>query len=502
MNLLLGLHRKFSRSAFYTKSVLALRAYVSLTFVLYKFALTGAPLRFFQDLLQDIVNSRQSQYSPSFDYQAEDQCLKLSALIDSNLPRAINAIKNLIRKNPDSICVNFTAANAFYLDGQYNVAINKYFAQGLILKDKKAKESGLNLFKIRLLTDNSWGFSIGHISHLDFLIKLSVLGLLSEEERIVYAKKPSNTCYLSYFKKYISVISPEDSRYSHRTFEAFGDEVSEHISALKLLSGFVDLYTAWNLAEKTWNSRQLPPLLKITERDNDHGLKILDEWNIPSNAWFVALHVREGDARVTRSGSNADIKSYIPAINAIAQRGGYVIRMGHRGMTPLASVNNFIDYANSEFKSEQMDVFLWATCRFFVGSSSGPLSVPPTFGRPVLYTNCPCIGINPFLKNSIMIPKLYFSHSYNRYLSFREMLESKSGWTVSSLLNDIDCTMVDNSPEDISDAVIEMLELKEGKATQLSNSQSAFDELRGEYGPTGKCTIANSFIKKYHYLLE
>lgn len=422
--------------------------------------------------------------------------------IDTNLSGASRAYIDFVEKNPDYIEGYFKTANVLYLQGRYAEAIDRFYAKGLSLLEEKNKSLGLDLLNTRFVTERNWGFNIGHLSCLDILIKLNRLGFLSQERRVVYARKKavSNPCYLDYWSKQIDVIYLNDEDYFH--FINFTGKANEHISCPKLDKGFTNLYSAWNLAEQTWRNKKLSPLLKLEAHDRERGFQVLEQLKIPSDAWFVALHVREGDSRITRSNSNAKIETYFKAIQSITDLGGYVIRMGHPGMTPLPTIERVVDYANSKYKSDWMDVFLWASCRFFIGTSSGPLTVPPTFGRPILYTNCPAIGINPYFPRSLMLPKLYYSNTENRFFSFREMLDSSMGWTVSSVFEEIDCTIVDNTPDEIDAAVIEMLEADGLPDThELSELQTQFNALRSQYGDTGQITISQSFVQKHSSLL-
>jgi putative glycosyltransferase (TIGR04372 family) len=243
--------------------------------------------------------------------------------------------------------------------------------------------------------------------------------------------------------------------------------------------------------------------LFLKSSDKDHGLEVFRRLGVPKDAWFISVHVREGDDRRCTSNSNATLENYKKAFKVITDRGGWVIRMGHKGMTPLQPMERCIDYANSDYKSESMDVFLWASCLFFIGSSSGPLSVPPTFGRRVLYTNCPCIGQNQFYPGSIFLPKLYWSNTENRLLTFPEMMASSIGWTVSSVFDDFDGSILENTDEEIADAVNEMFTLSELKPDQsLSELQMRFNNLRLRYSDYGQTTISQSFIEKYQSLLS
>jgi len=151
-----------------------------------------------------------------------------------------------------------------------------------------------------------------------------------------------------------------------------------------------------------------------------------------------------------------------------------------------------------------MDVFLWASCKFFIGTSSGPLDVPPTFGKPVLYTNAVGIGVNPNVPNSFMLPKLFWSKEKRRFFTFKEMLDSPIGWTVSRVFDGIDGDLMDNTPEEIEAAVIEMLgklENSPGSFNDLSDLQKRFNTLRQQYGDTGQYTISETFVQRHSDLL-
>lgn len=108
-------------------------------------------------------------------------------------------------------------------------------------------------------------------------------------------------------------------------------------------------------------------------------------------SWFVTLHVREVPA-ATYAGAmsrfrNPPIADYRHAIERIRRAGGTVIRLGDRRMTPADPDLGLIDYPFTAAKSDWMDVFLAARCRFHIGTASGMSFVPLLFGRAVLFTN-------------------------------------------------------------------------------------------------------------------
>ena len=81
---------------------------------------------------------------------------------------------------------------------------------------------------------------------------------------------------------------------------------------------------------------------------------ILKKIGVPDNSWYVTLHVRESPENEL---FNAVPSTYVKAIKAIVSRGGYVIRVGDKNMTPLPKIKGLIDYPFTKFKSEFFDIF-------------------------------------------------------------------------------------------------------------------------------------------------
>jgi putative glycosyltransferase (TIGR04372 family) len=400
----------------------------------------------------------------------------------------------------------FFLAAACYLRGDYP-GYERATIKGLeILKaSRTAVHYGLNT---KFLFTADWGWVIGHISHLDQLVRLRELGLLSPERRVLVLSPEdgANKHYLNYWRRHLDFMVV--SRHEAEVLRTVMQPLAEKLTGFELKTGFATLYEAWNIAGDQWEKEKRPPLLNLRPEDAERGNQVLKKWGVPQGAWFVALHVREYDAHAPnhnrlRSAPNADISTYMPAIRAIIARGGWVIRMGDSSMSALPPVPGLVDYANSTDKSEWMDVFLWATCKFFIGTSSGPLTVPASFGVPVLYTNCPHIGCSAWLGRSLLLPKLFYSKSELRLLTVDEILASPLGWTVRIPGGDVE--LRDNSPEEILAGVEEMFTLiKTGShaVEDLTELQAEFSLRRDRYGRNASTPIAHSFIATHRELLR
>jgi putative glycosyltransferase (TIGR04372 family) len=411
-----------------------------------------------------------------------------------------------LRDDPRVSELYFLLAAAYYLSGDYP-NYERATIQGLekLKASRSSVHKGLNT---KFLFTADWGWVIGHTSHLDQLVRLRELGLLSPERRVLVLSPEdgANKHYLNYWRRHLEFMLV--SKHEADVLRSVMQPLAEKLTGFELKTGFATLYEAWNIAGDLWAKERRPPLLDLDPNDAERGAQVLKKWGMSDGAWFVALHVREYDAHAPnhnrlRAAPNADIGTYMPAIRAIIARGGWVIRMGDPSMSALSPMPGLVDYANSADKSEWMDVFLWAACKFFIGTSSGPLTVPASFGVPVLYTNCCGMGHSPALGRSLVLPKLFYSKSEQRLLTVDEILAGPFGWTVRVPGEDIQ--LRDNSPEEIQAGVEEMFLLLEGGSDAfdtLTELQLEFSRRRERYGRNASTPISHSFIATHRDLLE
>jgi putative glycosyltransferase (TIGR04372 family) len=169
------------------------------------------------------------------------------------------------------------------------------------------------------------------------------------------------------------------------------------------------------------------PVLTLDPTHRKRGREILSLLGVPREAWFVALHVREprfiykAEERGPRDG---DITDYLDAVHMITERGGWVIRLGNPNMARLPELPKVVDYAFSEHRSAEMDIFLLGECRFFLGSNSGPVDVSPLFGRPNAMVGLLPVGQGSQHRGDIYLPNTYWSTDQGRLVTFHEIMNS------------------------------------------------------------------------------
>lgn len=179
---------------------------------------------------------------------------------------------------------------------------------------------------------------------------------------------------------------------------------------------------------------------------------------------------------------NVDINTYIPALEHLAEQ-FTVIRMGNVALDRLRTDNpRIIDYPFSGQCSELLDVFLAARCRFFITCGSGLDSIASIcFRLPVLYVNFlpPRLIVN-FGSRNMTILKHYWSVAEKRFLALSEILASGVGESYDYYrIKEFGVEIVDNSPEELLEAVREMEERVDGtwaESPQDAALQQAFWE--------------------------
>ena len=232
-----------------------------------------------------------------------------------------------------------------------------------------------------------------------------------------------------------------------------------------------------------------PPRLKFTATQLDQGRKGLAELGLKPTDRFVCFIVR--DSAYTKKAfpekdmsyhdfRNCDVNDYVAGAEALADRGLFVLRMGSVVSKPLVSNNpRVIDYANSKVRSEFMDLFLGAHCEFNVSDGLGFYAIPAMFRRPNAYVN-----YSPFFMYyssracDLGIAKTMIDTATGKRLNLSEMGErGVARFGATSQFTDAGVSVESNSPSEIRDLMLEMLDRIEGKWI----SDSLDDELQRKF---------------------
>lgn len=219
---------------------------------------------------------------------------------------------------------------------------------------------------------------------------------------------------------------------------------------------------------------QTPLHLSFTPEEQREGQAALHRMGVPEGAEYICLNARDAAYLQTMAGTvnwtyhnyrNSTITHYLSAAKTLAQRGYTVFRMGAVVQQPLPAdlPPGIIDYA-TRFRTEFLDIYLSATCRFFISTGTGLDAIPMVFRRPVVYVNfLPVEYSVSWMSQSVTIFKKLWLIEEKRALSFREIFASGAGrFQKAEEYQQAGIEVLENSPEEIIAAVTEMDERLKG----------------------------------------
>ena len=210
--------------------------------------------------------------------------------------------------------------------------------------------------------------------------------------------------------------------------------------------------------------------ISFTENEEIKGKKTLEKFGLPKDAKFVCLIVRDRgylsrDSEYANSARwdyhdyrNGDIDKYVLASEELASRGYYVFRVGTHVEKPLKSKNiKIIDYANSELRSDFMDIYLGAKCSFCVSTATGFDGIPVMFRKPIASIVVPLGSILIDSKKNLSLTKHHINKITKKELSISEIFSSNVALSFKTEeFKNNNVVLQENTPEEIRDLVIEM----------------------------------------------
>ena len=343
-------------------------------------------------------------------------------------------------------------------------------------------------------------------AYLDTHLKAMTLGLRPLSQIIVVV--PSNGVIenpemVRRWQDYVDVQvpSPEVTATNHLDPYEEDFEVSVPINGRS-----VYIEHAKAIVQSEWERQERPPLLSLDrEFIQDRRLE-MTKIGMDINQPFVSLHVRDNGSKTgswENSGPedfrNADVTTYLEAIKSLIELSFIVVRVGDPAMKPLPTLPGLIDYARSDIRSSQLDLFLFTQCKFFIGMSSGPILSPMMFGTPTIGTNFAPVSGRLHVGNSLILPKR-LKDSGGIYMSFEDALRSNLSQDYSgAALEESEWHYEENSPEEIAEASLEMVKILEGRVAysesdeKLQSKVNKLYESLSPYGSQGR--VAAEYLR-------
>jgi putative glycosyltransferase (TIGR04372 family) len=367
---------------------------------------------------------------------------------------------------------------------------------------------------VRLL-GYEWVTLIGHIGFIDCHLRMAELGLLPRANYVLLAPrgKVVNAAFLSLFAPHLTII--EDPKLVDELLP-YQRLVGDQFIAVRGQGGLAGaLAEPWahaaSRAQVAWAAEGRGPIVAIPEELRERGRAALRAVGV--TGWFVALHIREGGYHgdgpgTTRQHRSADVADYHDAIAEITARGGTVVRLGDNSMTPLRGQPGVFDYAHSDIKSAEMDLFLCAEARLFIGTTSGLTTAVQALGTPMLLVNCTSNDCQFWHEKTDFTLRPVYDRRAQCYLSLRETYRQplQSLLIDGAVLARHGLEIHANSPADITIAVRYKLGCLDGTVTPLRAGGELLDCYRAALADNrynfGAALPVPAFLERLPELLE
>lgn len=262
-----------------------------------------------------------------------------------------------------------------------------------------------------------------------------------------------------------------------------------------------------------WTARHggaCPALIRLDPEARERGRRALAALGLPEGAWFVALHVRQKGVHAYDEKGFTDARAAVPAtyekaVDLILAAGGWVVTLG-LGTQALRPRPGVIDYAvHPAWHGDEIDLYLLEQARFMIGTASGLIWVANAFGTPMVETNHMPLDGRPGRPGDLFLPKL-IRREDGRLLPFMEYWREPFHMNLTlNWLGRCGLEMVDNGPDEIAEAVAEMLDRLEDRWVAHPDDAGLarrFDRL-GDFGEgMAIARVGAAFLRRYQALLN
>ena len=218
----------------------------------------------------------------------------------------------------------------------------------------------------------------------------------------------------------------------------------------------------------------------FSEKQLENGYNFLEKIGINKGKKFACLLVRDPayvkslfndtyDLKYQKSGDDSNYRYSNPnnfklASEFLISKGYYVIRMG-KTVSDSININDdkFIDYAKSDYKNDFLDIFLASQCNLFLSTGAGLDVIAAIFDKPIIFVgNTQVAWTRSANKKQLTIFKHFKNSITGSYLSMNDIFSYNLALCENDKsFEDKNIELIENSPEEIKDAVIDMLNLIE-----------------------------------------
>jgi putative glycosyltransferase (TIGR04372 family) len=235
--------------------------------------------------------------------------------------------------------------------------------------------------------------------------------------------------------------------------------------------------------------------LSFTEAEEVRGEKEIQQLGIPLDNPFICFHSRDS-AFLDDALDNFDwkyhnfrdssIQNYLNAAEEMTRRGCYAVRLGAKVNDKVKSINpKVIDYASNGMRTDFLDIYLSAKCRFIICSDTGMSHPAEVFKRPLAFVNWPIpLRVPVYIHHGLVIFKKFYLKNEKRFMTFSESINLKfGGRDTNEILASLNLELIENTPEEIRAVTIEMDERLNGTWQTTPDDEELQKRFWALFGP-------------------
>tara|TARA_B100001093_G_scaffold509064_1_gene572395 strand:+ start:2985 stop:4139 length:1155 start_codon:yes stop_codon:yes gene_type:complete len=166
------------------------------------------------------------------------------------------------------------------------------------------------------------------------------------------------------------------------------------------------------------------------------------------------------------------------------------------------------DYTFSKNRNQNNDLLLMKNCEIYVGTGSGPDVLAINFQKPIVFVNwVHPLNLFTFKEDVVVIFKKIFDKKNKKFISYKNLLDSNFKikneklpvglFVTSEQYKKFDLEVIENTPEEIHNAVNEMLNFRKGKFSFDIDLQNKF---KIPYKEKTKNNFAHNFYISEHFI--
>ena len=230
--------------------------------------------------------------------------------------------------------------------------------------------------------------------------------------------------------------------------------------------------------------------------------KILSRYGVKKN--FVSLHARNNlymqkyglDDKNFHDFRNFDFNDYSLVIEYLKKKNNSIIKLGETFPEENFNMPEGSFFSSKDFNSnEEIDYLLNSYSRYNIIGNSGIVGISYILRKKIIYANFIPLNLSNLSycsPGSIILPKKIFDNQKGRALTFKENMEINfSIHTKSDPYFKNNLSVINNSPQEILDAAIEMEERLKG-----NNNDNDFAKLNDQFWKS----IVNNNEEKINFL--